>query len=226
VSADLLALVGEVWPVRRDGLPYGSDLVLHVARGTVDVGTIVEVPVGPGRSVQAAVTSVATRDPAVGFVKERIALPGQPPALGAHLDVRIEEVPPSQVVVMGSVTAAGATAAGALEEARPVCPWAAVFAALERFEDGLALMALFEADFALLANGEPPDYFLGCIASERAMAAVIADRIRAQHGGPETEWTYAHFYGATRAPLDAGVDERLAFEQRLLRAGVVLSAPE
>lgn len=217
----LHALVGEVWPHRREGLAFGSDLVVHVVRGSVEVGELVEVPVGPGRSVQVAVTSVSASDPAAAFVKARIALPGRPPGPGARLEVRLSDVAPSEVVLMGTMGSALPPTAAA-----PTCPWAAVFAAIERFEDGLALLALLEEDVALLANEEPPDYFLGCLCSERAMAAVVADRMRALSGGGDQEWSAGQFLRGARGALEATAADRASFVERLRAAGVSLSAPE
>lgn len=217
----LRALVGEVWPHRREGLPFGSDLVLHVVQGTVEVGELIEVQVGPGRTAQAAVTTVSISDPAAGFVKARIALPGRPPGPGARLEVGLADVAPSEVVLMGTLhTRAPAPSAP------PRCPWAAVFEAMRRFEDGLVLMARLEEDPALLANGEPPDYFLGCLASERAMAAVIADRMRALTGATGDEWTASHFFGPTRGALSASEADHAAYLERLRAEGVTLAVPE
>jgi hypothetical protein len=217
----LHALVGEVWPHRREGLAFGSDLVVHVVHGCVEVGEVVEVPVGPGRTVQAAVTSVAASDPAAAFVKARIALPGRPPGPGARLEVRLGDVAPSDVLLMG--TLASATPAPA---ASPACPWAAVFSAIERFEDGLVLLGLLEEDIALLANEEPPDYFLGCLCSERAVAAVVADRMRALFGGGDDEWSAGQFLRGTHGALAVTAEDRASFVERLRVAGVALSAPE
>lgn len=217
----LHALVGEVWPHRREGLAFGSDLVVHVVRGSVEVGELLDVPVGAGRTVPVAVTSVATSDPAAAFVKARIALPGRPPGPGARLEVRLADIPPSEVVLMGTLVSVTPAAPDT-----PACPWAAVFAAIERFEDGLALLSLLEEDVALLANEEPPDYFLGCLCSERAVAAVVADRMRALFGGGEAEWSASQFLRASRGALEASAEDRASFLERLRVAGVALSAPE
>lgn len=219
----LRALVGEVWPFRLGELEFGSDLVVHVVRGNLAAGDLVDVQVGVGRTRSARVESVAATDPAAPFVKERIALPGHPPALGARLDVRVSEIPPSEIVLMGTVVTSAAPTNGT---PAPVCPWAAVFDTLQRFEDGLALVSLFEEDAAQLANGEPPDYFLGCLASERAIAAVVSDRMRALFGGGDHEWTPAGFLRTTRGPIEPTTEERDGFVERLRAAGVTLSVPD
>jgi len=58
--------------------------------------------------------------------------------------------------------------------------WLTVFALFERFEDGLALMSLFESSSGdLWANGRPlTDILDGVLPSERAVAAAIAARMR------------------------------------------------
>ncbi len=116
--------------------------------------------------------------------------------------------------------------ATAAPSAPPLCPWAAVFEAMRRFEDGLVLMARLEEDPALLANGEPPDYFLGCLASERAMAAVIADRMRALTGATTDEWSANQFFGPMRGALSATEADHAAYVERLRVAGVTLAVPE
>lgn len=229
----LRALVGEVWPYRLGPLSFGADLVLHVVTGTLEAGERVEVSVGPGRTRRGRVESVATADPAAAFVQARIALPGVPPTLGARLEVRLPDVSPTEVVVMGTLASAatpeaadGPAAVAGEPPTNPTCAWAAVFEAMRRFEDGLALVALLEEDAALLANGQPPDYFLGCLASERAVAAVVADRLRALFGGGDADWNGAQFLRATRGALEPTADERAAFVERLRAAGVALTVPD
>jgi hypothetical protein len=222
----LRALVGEVWPYRIEGLSYGSDLVLHVVRGTIEPGDLVNVQVGTGQARRVRVEAVSSSDPAAAFVEAKIALPGQPPPIGARLEVRCPELSPSEVTLMGTVASGGNGADPLVATAPPVCAWAAVFDLLASFEDGLALVALLEEEAALLANGEPPDYFLGCLASDRAVAAVVADRMRALSGGGEAECSGTDFLRTTRGAVEPTAEERRSFADRLRSAGIELSAPD
>ena len=85
-------------------------------------------------------------------------------------------------------------------------PWLTVFALFERFEDGLALMSLFESSRGdLLANGRPlTDILDGVLPSERAVASAIAASMRRLFNDPG--WQYTTFYAATRG-LDATAED-------------------
>jgi hypothetical protein len=98
-------------------------------------------------------------------------------------------------------------------------PWLAVFALFERFEDGLALMSLFEGSRGdLLANGRPlTDILDGVLGTERAVASAIAERMRQLFDDPG--WQYTTFYAATRG-LDATGEDVVRFVERARQAGI------
>lgn len=98
-------------------------------------------------------------------------------------------------------------------------PWLAVFALLARFEDGLALMSLFESSRGeLLANGRPlTDILDGVLASERAVASAVAERMRQLFDDPG--WQYTSFYSATRG-MDATAEDVDRLVERARQAGI------
>lgn len=98
-------------------------------------------------------------------------------------------------------------------------PWLAVFALFERFEDGLALMTLFESHRgALLANGRPlTDIMDGVLPTERAVASTIAERMRQLFDDPG--WQYTTFYAATRS-LDATAEDVERLVERARQVGI------
>ena len=97
--------------------------------------------------------------------------------------------------------------------------WLAVFALLARFEDGLALMSLFESSRGeLLANGRPlTDILDGVLASERAVASAVAERMRQLFDDPG--WQYTSFYSATRG-MDATAEDVDRLVERARQAGI------
>lgn len=104
-------------------------------------------------------------------------------------------------------------------------PWLAVFALFARFEDGLALMSLFESSRGeLLANGRPlTDILDGVLASERAVASAIAERMRQIFDDPG--WQYTTFYSATRG-LDAAAEDVESLIERARQVGIRIEASE
>jgi hypothetical protein len=100
--------------------------------------------------------------------------------------------------------------------------WQVVLALIERPEDGVALMALFErARGRLLANGVPIAALLEVeVPSERAVAERIAARLHELDGD---DWRYTSFYRPTRGGPDPSEDEQRAFVERCHRAGVSLT---
>ena len=106
----------------------------------------------------------------------------------------------------------------------PASPWDRVFALIESFEDGLALMTLFEnEDRVLRANGISIEVAFAedgpLLVGERALAERIAEVIAVRHGG---DWSYTHFYTVTRG-LAATPDEVWRFIARCRTAGVELA---
>ncbi len=100
-------------------------------------------------------------------------------------------------------------------------PWETVISLISGFEDGLALMTLFEyKDHVLLANGCSLATILdGMLVSERPVAMRIAARLCELTG--DAGWTYAHFYGPTRG-CDANAEEIKRFVERCRKEGVSL----
>ena len=104
-------------------------------------------------------------------------------------------------------------------------PWLAVFALFERFEDGLALMSLLENSRGeLLANSRPlTDILDGVLASERAVASAIAERMRELFDDPG--WQYTTFYSATRG-VDATAEDVASLVERARQVGIRLEDSE
>lgn len=104
-------------------------------------------------------------------------------------------------------------------------PWQVVFALLERFEDGLALMSLFERSRGeLLANGRPlTDILDGILPSERPVAAAIAARMRQLFDDPG--WQYTTFYAPTRG-LDATAEDVQRLVERARQVGICFEESE
>lgn len=94
-----------------------------------------------------------------------------------------------------------------------------MFALFERFEDGLALMSLFESRRGnLLANGCPlTDILDGVLPIERAVAAAIAARMRQLFDDPG--WHYTTFYAATRG-LEATAADVKRLVDRARQVGI------
>lgn len=101
----------------------------------------------------------------------------------------------------------------------PQSPWPMVFALFERYEDGLALMTLFERSHGdLLANGRPlTDILDGDLANERPLAAAIAARMRERFDDPG--WQYTSFYAAT-CGLDATAEDVERLVERARQVGI------
>lgn len=104
-------------------------------------------------------------------------------------------------------------------------PWGTVFTLFTRFEDGLALMSLLESSRGdLLANGRPlTDLLDGVLASERAVASAIAERMRQIFDDPG--WQYTTFYAATRG-MDATAEDVERPVERARQVGIRLEASE
>ena len=104
-------------------------------------------------------------------------------------------------------------------------PWVTVFALFTCFEDGLAVMSLFERSRGeLLANGRPlTDILNGVLASERAVASALAERMRQLFDDPG--WQYTAFYSATRG-MDATAEDVERLLERARQAGIRIEDTE
>lgn len=219
------ALVYDVEPVALHGTRRGARIEVDVIRGSLGPGERVTF-VGPGGcEIAACVDQLA-----VSELDEWDDELGRPPVDGSRLLLVVNQVPPSQVWRRGRVQ----SEALAGEPSPILCPWAATFDLLSSLEEGIALADLLAfgpgPDDRLLANGETIDYFLGCWYGERAVASVLAERMRALFGGEEgdelDEWSYLRLWYCTRdryGHRDSTPQERAALAARLAEHGIELS---
>jgi hypothetical protein len=220
------ALVHDVEPVTRDGRHTGARIEVDVIRGSLGPGERV-IFFGPGRCEIAGAT---VDELAVCEFDEWDDSQGRRPVDGSRLLLVVNDVPLSQVWRRSRVQSV-ALAGG---PSPILCPWAATFDLLSSPEEGIALADLLAwgppPDDRMLANGEAIDYFLGCWYGERALASVLAERMRALFGGDEgsaiDEWSYLRLWYCTRdryGHRDSTPEERAALAARLADHGIELS---
>ncbi len=220
------ALVHDVEPVAIDGLRWGARIEVDVIRGSLGPGERVSF-VGPGGR---EIAGAAVDQLAVCEFDEWDDARGRPPVDGSRLLLIVNQVAPSRVWKRSRVQ----SEAVAGEPSPILCPWAATFDLLSSLEEGIALADLLAwgpaPDDRLLANGEAVDYFLGCWYGERALASVLAERMRALYGGEEgnaiDEWSYLRLWYCTRdryGHRDSTPQERAALAARLAEHGIELS---
>jgi hypothetical protein len=210
------ALVHHVAPIDPAGVRAGARVAVDVIRGRVAARELISF-VGPGDIVvaRAPVDDVTLVEP-VEWDDDQ----GRRPLSGSRLVLTVAQVAPSLIVKRGVVHG---EADGAAD--RPIlCPWAAAFELLADEDDGIVLADLAREHPWLLANGERMTHFLGQAESERAVAVVLVERMRALFGATARRTTYMDFVSWARARSgESTPQQRAELVARLAAHGVQLA---